>query len=102
MSEWDALINRCITNGRDDLLNQLRGILSGQSAAEPQPTELEQVEAWFTACMMHWQHLSVTYGGATRHRTWRTVAFSGLQSIECRYARVDRASNSPIRGARPR
>jgi hypothetical protein len=57
-AEWDALINRCITNGRDDLLNQVRGILSGQSAAEPQPTELEQVEAWFTACMMHWQHLS--------------------------------------------
>jgi hypothetical protein len=56
-AEWDALINRCITNGRDDLLNQIRGIFSGEAALEPPPSELSQVEAWFNASMMHWQHL---------------------------------------------
>jgi hypothetical protein len=56
-AEWDALIGRSITNGREDLLNQFRGILSGQGPTEPPPSERDQTEAWFASSMARWTGL---------------------------------------------
>ncbi len=56
--EWDALIRRCLTNARDELLDQMRGILEGGTPA-PQiaPTYLNAVAEWHAASLARWQEL---------------------------------------------
>lgn len=56
-AEWDALIRRCISNGRDDLLNQFRGILSGAVGTESPPNELEQTTQWLDRSIARWQEV---------------------------------------------
>jgi hypothetical protein len=55
--EWDALIRRCPTNARDDLLNQMRGILQGGATIEPQESDLSATIRWLDDCLMRWQQV---------------------------------------------
>ncbi len=64
--EWDDLIRRCIQNNRDDLLTQFRRIMDGGiTGQEPQPTELEQVDAWVDVSTQRWQTLADTLPAGT-------------------------------------
>jgi hypothetical protein len=55
--EWDVLIRRCISNARDDLLNQIRSVLSGAAGGEPPPDELDVTTRWLDSSIARWQEV---------------------------------------------
>lgn len=52
--EWDDLMRRCISNGREDLIDQFRTIMAGGPATAPQPSDEEQLQKWFEASSARW------------------------------------------------
>lgn len=58
--EWDELLARCLSNRRDELFDQIRGLISGavpQAAAPPEPARIEQ---WIGACKERWNTVIAT------------------------------------------
>lgn len=55
--EWDALIRRCISNARDDLLNQIRTIFVGGGTIASTPNDVERVTQWFSNSMNRWREV---------------------------------------------
>jgi hypothetical protein len=53
-AEWDTLLRRCISNSRDDLVDQIRAILSGGTASATPEGDLEIVERWFAESLARW------------------------------------------------
>lgn len=56
--EWDELLARCLSNRRDELLDQMRDLLAGavpQAAGAPEPARLEQ---WIERSEARWRSLS--------------------------------------------
>ncbi|HUZ32272.1 MAG TPA: ATP-binding protein [Xanthobacteraceae bacterium] len=58
--EWDDLIRRCISNARDQLVDQMRTILQGGTGAEPQEDDLAIATNWFESSMVRWAQLVAT------------------------------------------
>ena len=58
--EWDELIRRCISNARDELIDQMRSILRGEAATEPRENDLAIVTRWFESSLLRWQELVET------------------------------------------
>lgn len=56
-AEWRELIDRCVKAGRDDMLDAIRGIMSGAAgAAEPaEPSAGSKLEAWAKDGMSRWE-----------------------------------------------
>ena len=46
-AEWDALIRRCIANGREQLLDQMRTIFSGAPTVEAPGDDIALAVRWF-------------------------------------------------------
>ena len=55
--EWDALIRRCISNARDELLDQMRTILRGKSATQPREDDLAVTNRWLEDSLTRWTEL---------------------------------------------
>jgi transcriptional regulator with XRE-family HTH domain len=55
--EWDALISRCLSNARIDLIDQLRAILRGEIATEPQEDDLTLTTQWFEGSLARWEQV---------------------------------------------
>jgi hypothetical protein len=58
--EWDALIRRCISNARDELVDQMRGILRGESAVEPREDDLAIASRWLESSLVRWAQVVAT------------------------------------------
>ena len=57
-AEWDALLRRCLVNGRDDLLDSFRLILEGGGASPlAQEDEGDVLRRWFDASLERWRAL---------------------------------------------
>jgi hypothetical protein len=57
-AEWDALIRRCVTNAKDDLLNQIRGVLSGVAGIETPANELDLTARWLESSVARWKEVT--------------------------------------------
>lgn len=59
--DWDELLARCLNNRRDELFDQIRGLITGavpQVAQEAdQPDEYARLDAWIDECYERWQTL---------------------------------------------
>jgi hypothetical protein len=61
--EWDELIARCISNGRSELLDQMRIILGGGAAIEPEQDVLLSTQAWLESSLARWAELVASAPG---------------------------------------
>jgi hypothetical protein len=55
--EWDALIRRCISNARDELVDQMRGILRGETATEPSEDDFTIATRWLDESLARWEQV---------------------------------------------
>lgn len=55
--EWDDLLRRCLTNGREDLLDSFRNILAGGGASTARPEQADRLAEWFAQSMARWENL---------------------------------------------
>jgi hypothetical protein len=55
--EWDALLNRCLFNRRDELLDQMRGLITGVVPAATSPAEPAPLNRWIEQCLARWEAL---------------------------------------------
>lgn len=55
--EWDSLLRRCLTNGREDLLDSFRNILAGGGASAVRPEQADRVAEWFAQSIARWREL---------------------------------------------
>jgi hypothetical protein len=53
-TEWDTLIQRCITNARDEMLDRFRTIIGG-GTAEALPNEVDTALQWFDSSLERWR-----------------------------------------------
>lgn len=58
--EWDMLLQRCLRNARDDLLDSIRGVLAGTGGTPPEPTVEQRLGEWFAAAQTRWRELRDT------------------------------------------
>lgn len=57
-AEWDALLRRCLVNGRDDLLDSFRLILEGGGASPlVQEEQSDVLRRWFDSSLERWRAL---------------------------------------------
>jgi hypothetical protein len=55
--EWDQLLRRCLINARDELLDQMRAIMSGSPAVQAAPDAEQQLLQWIVQSEARWQEL---------------------------------------------
>lgn len=54
--EWRDLMDRCLRNGKEEMLDAIRGIMSGGSpAASPQPSDSDVLNVWTQEGEQRWQ-----------------------------------------------
>jgi hypothetical protein len=56
--EWDTLIRRCLTNSRDDLVNQIRTIIAGGPPTPEPVAPIVAVEHWLDDSLQRWSDVS--------------------------------------------
>ncbi len=56
--EWDELMRRCITNARDNLLDQFRLIMAGGATEPIEENDQTRLQAWFSECLERWKTLT--------------------------------------------
>jgi len=52
--EWDALLTRCLTNRRDEMLDQIRGLITGAVPVAAQPAGPAKFDQWIEQCLARW------------------------------------------------
>ena len=58
-SEWRALLNRCVRANRDEMLDAIRAIVTGQvGASDPVPTVADELRDFCAIAQSRWQELS--------------------------------------------
>lgn len=55
--EWDALLTRCLANRRDEMLDQIRDLISGAVPAT-KPAEQARLDQWIEQCLARWKTLT--------------------------------------------
>lgn len=55
--DWDGLLARCLANRRDDMLDQIRDLITGAVPAVAQPPEAARLDAWIEQCLARWHEL---------------------------------------------
>jgi hypothetical protein len=55
--EWSTLIRRCISNAKDDLLDQIRTIIAGGGSTPTAKTDDERLREWFAQSMARWSEV---------------------------------------------
>lgn len=56
--EWEELIRRCLSNARDELLNQFRTIMEGGAASRQAKTDVDLATDWVERSKARWADLS--------------------------------------------
>ena len=79
--EWDALIRRCISSARDELLDQMRAILRGEPGTRPSEDDFGITNRWLESSLARWTELIAT---APRESTVRFP--NGYFSVSYRLA----------------
>lgn len=84
--EWDQLLGRCMTNRRDELLDQLRGILYGGASPErAQADETSTLRYWTDSGIERWNVLTSDLpqgAGARLKHGWYRIAYQVNGDIE--------------------
>ena len=58
-AEWDVLLGRCLSARRDELLANMRDLLSGAvPQVSPEAAETEKLDEWVAACLTRWNDLA--------------------------------------------
>jgi hypothetical protein len=55
--EWDALLTRCLDNRRDELLDQIRDLITGAVPIAAQPAGPAKFDQWIEQCLGRWNAL---------------------------------------------
>ena len=55
--DWDGLLARCLGNRRDELLDQMRDLISGVVPASPAPDEPVKLDQWIEQSLARWRAL---------------------------------------------
>ncbi|MFG1283173.1 AlbA family DNA-binding domain-containing protein [Xanthobacter autotrophicus] len=55
--EWDALLRRSLANRRDEMLDQIRDLISGAVPAAAQPAGPARFDQWTEQCLARWEAL---------------------------------------------
>lgn len=78
--EWDDLIGRCIRAGRDDLLDAIRGVITGATGVvPPEQVEADALETWMAESLARWDEVRPTLEPAAQERAgrgWYAVAYT--------------------------
>jgi transcriptional regulator with XRE-family HTH domain len=56
--EWDALLTRCLSNRRDEMLDQIRDLVTGAVPTVAQPAEPAKFDRWIEQCLGRWDALT--------------------------------------------
>lgn len=76
--EWDELMGRCVRAARDELLDAIRGVLTGGAAIATAATQAEALEAWLTESLARWEEVRPNLQPASQERArhgWYAVAY---------------------------
>jgi transcriptional regulator with XRE-family HTH domain len=82
--EWDALMRRCLSNAREELLNSFRFLMEGAPAPLVE-TDLDRVRRWFEASKARWKELAEQLPaghGARLEHGYYAVGFEVIGDIE--------------------
>jgi hypothetical protein len=55
--DWDGLLERCLRNRRDDMLDQIRELITGAVPQVEQPAEKARLEEWIGVALQRWRLL---------------------------------------------
>lgn len=55
--DWDTLLARCLTNRRDEMLDQIRDLISGAVPAVAKPAAPAKLDQWIGQCLTRWEAL---------------------------------------------
>ena len=55
--DWNNLLSRCLQNRRDELLGNIRDLLTGAVAQEEPPEENDHLNVWIDKCFDRWRSL---------------------------------------------
>lgn len=55
--DWDALLGRCQNNRRDELFDQIRGLIAGAVPQAPAAPEPDRLGEWIERCRARWTQL---------------------------------------------
>jgi len=55
--DWDALLNRCLTNRRDEMFDQIRGLITGAVPTTAEPPKPALLEQWIERSLRRWEAL---------------------------------------------
>lgn len=55
--DWDDLLGRCLANRRDELFDQIRGLITGAVPQAAAPAEPARLDAWIERSLTRWQVL---------------------------------------------
>lgn len=56
--EWELLLTRCLANRRDELLDQIRDLISGAVPAVANPDGSAKLDQWIDQCLARWEALT--------------------------------------------
>jgi hypothetical protein len=56
--EWDTLLTRCLVNRRDEMLDQIRDLISGAVPAAAAPPEPARLDQWIEQSLARWRGLT--------------------------------------------
>ncbi|MGH3070796.1 MAG: AlbA family DNA-binding domain-containing protein [Gaiellaceae bacterium] len=76
--EWDELIGRCVRAARDDLLDAIRGVLTGGGAITTAANQEDALEAWLAESLARWDEVRPSLGPESQERArngWYAVAY---------------------------
>lgn len=55
--DWDALLARCLAHRRDEMLDQIRDLISGAVPVMAQPAGPARFDRWIEQCLARWEAL---------------------------------------------
>lgn len=55
--DWEGLLNRCLRNRRDEMLDQIRDLISGAVPQIDRPPEATRLQGWIRSCRQRWEEL---------------------------------------------
>jgi hypothetical protein len=76
--EWDELIGRCVRAAREDLLDAIRGVLTGGDAITTAATEEDALEGWLAESLARWDEVRPSLQPESQERArhgWYAVAY---------------------------
>jgi Putative DNA-binding domain len=61
--EWQALLQRCVRNNQAELLNAIRGVVTGNVTINNQPSDDERLDSWVQSSLQTWKNKTDALAG---------------------------------------